>query len=143
MAWLITCTDPNCGKETRAWNVPDLIENHRNPDGWFVCGDCEQRGYIARSSKVQEGGDPWRRCLQGAIPLSEPGSLYQPYAFLVSDEPDERPTMVQFAYYKDMRPQGGTLKAGHGPGGTPILTIPWIQGLVRRLEDLGCAGTQA
>jgi hypothetical protein len=139
MAWWITCSDSGCKERTRAANIPDLIKNHCDANGWFVC-DCGKRGYVERSFPRQEGGDPWTSFLHGALTFCDSG-VYQPYALLVSDGPygpDETPTKVQFAYYKDLRSEDGRLKSGHGPGGTPVLDIAWIRDLLGKLDALGC-----
>jgi hypothetical protein len=137
MAWWITCSDGDCNERTRARDIPDLI-GHRDAEGWFVCA-CGKRGYVARSFSRQEGGDRWTSFLHGALTFCD-GGVYQPYALLVSDGPDgpnETPTKVQFAYYKDLRPDG-RLKSGHGPGGTPVLDIAWVRDLLGKLDALGC-----
>jgi hypothetical protein len=135
MAWLIKCRDPSCSRATRARNIPDLIENHTDPEGvWFLCA-CGERGYVERSHKQQEGGT-WDPVYHGVIALGDPGFIYQPYAFLIGDAGERVPNQVQFAYYKDLRGSGGTLKSGHGPGGTPVLRITQVGDLVRRLEGL-------
>ena len=42
MAWHIQCSDDACGESTWAGDIVDLIENHRDRDGWFLhgCGLC-------------------------------------------------------------------------------------------------------
>ena len=37
---------------------------------------------------------------------------------------------VWFAYYKDMRKQGGRLKMGYGPGGPPVFSAEEVLDLV-------------
>ena len=46
---------------------------------------------------------------------------YKPFVFLVGASDDDPPGEVWFSYYKDLRPHGGRLKLGYGPGGPPVL----------------------
>jgi hypothetical protein len=85
-----------------------------------VC-PCGKHGYIEKSFKLQEPGEVWEPYLRGAIPLGKPGNTYQPLVFLVSYRPTDSVTDVCFSYYKDLRPSGGRLKLGYGPGGPPVL----------------------
>ena len=45
--WIITCGDNICARETKAAEIVDLINNHCDPQGWFVCGTCGCHGYVA------------------------------------------------------------------------------------------------
>ena len=137
MAWPITCTDQSCKETTRPTDIVDLIANHRDPAGWFLC-DCGQRGYVEKSFSLQEGGEPWQPLLKGAIPLGDAGATYQPFVFLVGSEPDGPAHAVWFSYYKDLRATGGRLKLGYGPGGPPALSIDRVQDLVGELVKIGC-----
>ena len=118
MGWSINCT--SCGKESRATNIVDLLANHTDDDGWFLC-PAGHHGYIEKSFALQEEGDRWEPFLRGAIPLGASGNTYQPFVFLVSYEPAGEVTDVWFSYYKDLRASGGRLKLGYGPGGPPVL----------------------
>lgn len=60
--WRITCTDAGCTESAGATEIVDLLDNHRDPDGWFLC-QCGPRGYIEKSFELQE---PWSS--MGAVP---------------------------------------------------------------------------
>jgi len=62
----------------------DLIDNHTNSQGWFVCGHCGASGLIEKSFDLQEPGDTWEPYLRGAIRLGDPDDTYQPFVFMVS-----------------------------------------------------------
>lgn len=134
--WRIQCTSPTCVEKTRASDIVDLINNCRDADGWFRCW-CGQRGYIEKSFAKQEGGN-WDPFLKGAIPLGNKGDTYQPFVFLVGDEPDGLADQAWFSYYKDLRPKGGRLKLGYGPGGPPVLSASMVSKLLDELARLGC-----
>lgn len=138
MGWVIECC--KCNKKTGAANIDDLIKNHCDEDGWFLCRHCGGEGYIAKRYKLQDG-KTWEPYLQGIIPLGEEGDTYQPFVFLVSYTPEDNPCHVWFAYYKDTRREGGRLKMGYGPGGPPVLAINGgVISLMEKLSDLGLFG---
>jgi hypothetical protein len=134
--WRISCTDPNCKEKTRASEIVDLIENNRDPEGWFLCW-CGERGYVEKSFSTQEG-ETWSPFLKGAIPLGDDGDTYQPFVFLVGETADSPADQVWFSYYKDLRPYGGRLKLGYGPGGPPVLAMRTVVDLLNELVKLGC-----
>lgn len=142
MGWVIECC--KCNKKTGAANIDDLIKNHRDKDGWFLCSHCRGEGYIARSYRLQERNEEgeqevWAPYLKGIIPLGEEGDTYQPFVYLVSYKPcEDKPCDVWFAYYKDTRrSKGGKLKMGYGPGGPPVLAINGGGiSLVKKMIDL-------
>ncbi len=133
---VIKCMDPECREKTRAADTVDLIKNHRDKQGWFRCR-CGRRGYIEKSFATQEGRI-WAPFLKGAIELGDQDDTYQPFVFLVGDKPDAHADHVWFSYYKDMRPWGGRLKLGHGPGGPPVLATRTIGDLIQELVKIGC-----
>jgi hypothetical protein len=57
--------------------------------------------------------------------------------YLVSYDPDGPVNDLWFAYYKDMRPAGGRLKLGYGPGGPPVLGSQDLLTLLGRLIRIG------
>lgn len=132
MGWLIKCASSECGKKSWAYNIVDLITNHRDDKGWFICS-CGKYGYIERSFALQEVGEVWEPFLRGIIPLASPEETYQPFVFLVSYAADSEVTDVWFSYYKDLRSSGGRLKLGYGPGGPPVLGKPAYLQLVTQL----------
>lgn len=136
MGWLIKCTDSQCGRETLAGNIVDLINNHRDNNGWLIC-QCGKHGYIEKSFDLQEPGETWEPYLRGIIPLGSPGDTYQPFVFLVSYEPHGPINDIWFSYYKDLRASGGRLKLGYGPGGPPVLSKGSLLQLLRQLRDIG------
>lgn len=136
MGWLIKCTDSQCGKETWAGNIVELITNHRDTYGWLIC-QCGRYGYIEKTFDLQEPGETWEPYLRGIIPLGSPGDTYQPFVFLVSYEPHGPANDIWFSYYKDLRASGGRLKLGYGPGGPPVLSKGSLLQLLRQLRDIG------
>ena len=139
MGWLITCSTARCSQESWAFNVVDLIQNHRDENGWFQCSTCRGKGYIQKSFKLQEQGERWEPFLKGVIPLGKRGDTYQPCVFLVGYSPTDKPQEVWFRYYKDTRPTGGQLKFGDGPGGSPVLSINSVLSLVETMANGGLA----
>jgi hypothetical protein len=137
MGWEIKCNDTSCKKVTWAANIVDLISNHRDDSGWFLC-QCGKPGYIEKSFELQEPGEVWEPYLRGIIPLGDPEDTYQPFIFLVSYEPNGDPNDLWFSYYKDLRASGGRLKLGYGPGGPPVLGISSMLKLLRHLVEVGC-----
>ena len=138
MAWTIKCGNSKCASETWTQNIDDLKRNHCDAQGWFLCGACGSRGYIPKQYNVQEGGDPWKPYLKGIIQPSGHGDdIYQPFAFLYSETPNEPPTCIWFSYYKDTRPEG-ILKMGYGPGGPPVFEVEEIVDLVAQMIERGC-----
>jgi len=136
MGWLIKCSDEKCRKATWIGNIVDLISSHRDQTGWFLC-QCGQRGYVEKSYALQEAGEKWEPYLRGIIPLGGSGDTYQPFVFLVSNEPDELINEFWFSYYKDLRESGGRLKLGYGPGGPPVLNKEQVLHLLRELIGIG------
>jgi hypothetical protein len=53
MAWNIKCTDLDCTQQSSASNIVDLIANHRDDGGWFLC-PCGKHGYIEKRFPLQE-----------------------------------------------------------------------------------------
>ncbi len=137
MGWTIQCNDTNCKAETWATNIVNLIENHTDKNGWFVCSQCGGSGFIEKSFDLQEPGHTWEPYLRGAIRLGDPDDTYQPFVFMVSYEPNGKVNNIWFSYYKDLRETGGRLKLGYGPGGPPVLGTEQLLILLRRLYDLG------
>jgi hypothetical protein len=137
MGWPIQCNNQNCKSVTWATNIVDLIDNHTDKNGWFICGQCGTGGFIEKSFDLQEPGHAWEPYLRGVIRLGDPNDTYQPFVFLVSYEPNGRANDIWFSYYKDLREAGGRLKLGYGPGGPPVLETEQILSLLKRLADLG------
>ena len=137
MGWSIQCNDTSCKAHTRATNIVDLLDNHADEHGWFVCNQCGGSGFIEKSFDLQEPGHTWKPFLRGAIRLGDPDDTYQPFVFMVSYEPNGKANDIWFSYYKDLRKTGGRLKLGYGPGGPPVLGTEHLLSLLRRLYDLG------
>lgn len=131
MAWQIECSDAECGEETRAANIDDLISRHRDDQGYFLC-KCGKRGFIRKNYHLQENR-AWEPILRGAIYLRKAEDTYHPFVFLVSYGHDPNIKDIWFSYYKDLRHRGGRLKLGHGPGGPPLL---WKDAFLQLLADL-------
>jgi|ERR1035438_5859863 hypothetical protein len=144
MPYTIKCAAPSCGELTRGGNIVELLRDHRDKAGWFLCGSCKQStGFVERRFRLQEEGQHWEPYLRGAIVLGELGNSYQPFVFLVSESPEAAVDSCWFCYYKDTRnnPDGtvnasGRLKLGYGPGGPPMLPAEMILALIRRLVEL-------
>ncbi len=141
MGWQIKCTESDCGQQSWANNIVDLIANHVDGKGWFLCS-CGKYGYIAKRFELQEPGEVWEPYLRGVIPLGESGDTYQPFVFLVSYEPSGDVTDIWFSYYKDLRSSGGRLKLGYGPGGPPVLGKASFLSLLSQLVATRCLTKQ-
>ena len=141
MAWYIKCSDADCKEQNWARHIVDLIQNHRDTEGWFVCR-CGKKAYVKNSFRLQEAGEVWEPFLKGIIPLGAPDKSYQPFVFLVGSDPLGPANAVWFSYYKDLRRRGGRLKLGYGPGGPPVLGMQRVADLVRKLVELRCLPTQ-
>lgn len=137
MGWSIQCNNQDCKEYTWASNIVDLIDNHTNSQGWFVCGSCGASGFIEKKFDLQEPGNTWEPYLRGAIRLGDPDDTYQPFVFMVSYEPDGKVNDIWFSYYKDLRETGGRLKLGYGPGGPPVLGTDQLLSLLKTLMELG------
>lgn len=135
MPYLIACSK-GCSLGAYATNIVDLITNHRDNSGWFLCR-CGERGYIKKSFNLQEVGEVWEPYLQGIITLGDEGDTYQPFVFKVSYSPNAPTDSLWFSYYKDLRSQGGVLKLGYGPGGPPVLHRDSIIELMQELYSRG------
>lgn len=122
MAYDITCRD--CKQTTWASNIVDLIHNHIDELGHFICSHCKGiNTYIYRESKLQEEGRDWKRYIKSVLVIDTGDPTYTPYIFLTSDDESGPITGIHFNYYKDTRGQpNGKLKHGHGPGGAPVLS---------------------
>ncbi|MDR2438382.1 MAG: hypothetical protein LBE12_03280 [Planctomycetaceae bacterium] len=136
MTYIISCKDNNCKNTTYATNIVDLLDNHRNDNGYFICERCKGLGYIEKSFALQEPGHFWKFHLTGAIRLGIEDETYQPFVFIVENEPFSKPDSIWFSYYKDLRPFGGRLKLGYGPGGPPILDFDQINYFLTSLRKL-------
>ena len=135
MSWWIECSRPCEKGGVSALNIVELLDNHSDADGWFLC-QCGARGWIRKSYKVQERDETWEPILKGAIRCRDSEyETYKPFVFLVGYECDYDVDSVWFSYYKDLRPDG-RLKLGHGPGGPPVLgkesLLTLVSCLVRR-----------
>jgi hypothetical protein len=137
MGWEIQCNDTSCKASTWAANIVDLIDNHTDEHGWFVCDQCGGSGFIKKKFDLQEPGHTWKPFLRGVIRLGDQGDTYQPFVFMVSYEPDRKANDIWFSYYKALRKTGSRLKVGYGPGGPPVLGTEQLLSLLLRLYDLG------
>lgn len=142
MGFTVACSDSSCGTITWAKNIVDLIENHTNADGWFICKTCQKpTGYIEKNFTLQEGEEEiWAPYLRGTIKVNDDReAIYQPFVFLVSYQPTSPVEDYWFCYYKDMRGQpNGRLKMGHGPGGPPVLGKQNIINLLKQMKAMNC-----
>lgn len=138
MGWSIQCNNEVCNEITWASEIVDLIQNHTDENGWFLCNKCGENGYIEKKFKLQEEGHTWEPILKGVIPLGIEEDTYQPFVFLVSYSPDAQPSSIWFSYYKDLRDRGGRLKLGYGPGGPPVLDSETLVDLLDKMLELGC-----
>ena len=136
MAYEVKCTK-NCKDSTSLWagNIVELLGG-RDEQGYFKAA-CGHPGYVERSFALQEEGETWEPFLRGAVSLGAPKDTYQPFVYLVSDSPDGPINALWFSYYKDMRPAGGRLKLGYGPGGPPVLGLQSLLTLLHRLIAIG------
>jgi hypothetical protein len=130
-----------CNKISWAENIVDLIGNHLDAGHMLKCSHCSASGaYIYAVSKTQEGGE-WERWAKGVIRIDytdQDNKNYHPYVYLHSHEgPKGKIDSVQISYYKDLRQTGGSLKHGHGPGGTPVLGLSDLKNIIGKLDKLG------
>ena len=132
MGWNIECLDPKCGQRTHASDIVELIDKHRDPNGWFLCS-CGKPGHIKKRFELQERDKRWEPYLRGAVRCGDSAETYQPFVFLVSYQAQGPVSDVWFSYYKDLRPSGGRLKLGYGPGGPPVLSKESLLKLLARL----------
>jgi hypothetical protein len=138
MAYDLKCR--TCDTRTWAGNIVDLLKDHTNESGRFVCSKCSGTDtFIFRSSVLQEGPEEtWERWIKGVIRIDSRIETYSPYIFLTADLEDGPVTGLHFHYYKDTRAQpGGRLKHGHGPGGPPVLEIDALFNILEHLVTQG------
>ena len=137
MSYDVQCRD--CKKTTWAANIVDLLKDHTNQKGRFLCDQCRGTNtFIYRKSKLQEEGDVWHRWIKGVICIETGVTTYSPYIFLTADAEDGPITGLHFNYYKDTRPhKNGRLKHGHGPGGAPVLGNKDLFVIIEQLVSLG------
>ena len=97
MGWLIKCIEHPEDHETEAKNIVELLDEHRDDMGWFLCAHCGSAGYIAKSYDLQEKGWTWDPLLRGAIRIEHDPQdpCYQPYVFLISHTATEQPSDVR------------------------------------------------
>ncbi len=141
MSWDIKCSDPECKLTVWPANIAELLDNHRNDDGYFLCG-CGRRGSIKKEYRLQEIGEKWEPYLRGAIRLGSE-KTYHPFVFLVSYGENEDVCDLWFSYYKDLRSSGGRLKLGYGPGGPPVLGRPQLTELLSLIAKLNLADIES
>lgn len=136
MAYDIECR--NCREHTWAGNIVDLLDEHTDSTGRFICSHCASTDtYIYRESQLQEEGETWERWIKGVIRIDSGIETYSPYIFLTADSEDGEPTGLHFHYYKDTRAYpNGRLKHGHGPGGPPVLGNNDLFIIIKQLVDL-------
>jgi hypothetical protein len=137
MSYEIACR--SCHKESRASEIVELIQDHTNEIGKFLCSHCGSTDtYIYRESNLQEKGLKWKRWIKGIIVVGSDEPTYVPYIFLTASAEDAMPNGLHFHYYKDTRSHpGGKLKHGHGPGGPPVLEKTDLFKILERLTTTG------
>jgi hypothetical protein len=141
MAYWFHCRE--CSSDTWTANIVDLFNNHTNASGRFVCSNCKSTDtYIYKRSELREPGEIWERWIKGAIRIDSESETYSPYVFLTADTEDGDITGLHFNYYKDLRPQGGRLKSGAGPGGGPVLGVEDIFHILRHIIEIGALTKQ-
>jgi len=127
-SWLINCN--TCGRITDPGTI-EVLANHCDEAGWLICLTCKSRGYIRKRYVLQEGRTweiyLWR--IWGGVRTQDkpPFETYFPFAFLISESPEGPPDQVWFCYYKDTRPEGGTLQMNRGP----VLDFDQVRDLAR------------
>jgi hypothetical protein len=129
---VVKCTK-GCKEDFWVANIIELFKS-RDSRGFFKC-PCGHDGYVEKSFNTQEG-ELWAPFLRGAISLGQRGDFYQPFVYLVTYKPDaviKEDCELWFAYYKDMRPTGGRLKLGYGPGGPPVFDAQDLLSLLSQL----------
>ena len=137
MVYDIQCR--GCKKTTRGANIVDLLNEHTDQQGRFVCCQCNStETFIYLESKLQEEGEVWHRWIKGVIRIETGIPTYSPYVFLTADSEDGPITGLHFHHYKDTRShKNGRLKHGHGPGGPPILGNKDLFTIIEYMVSLG------
>lgn len=137
MGYPIKCKD--CGRETWAPNIVDLIKDYTEKNGKIKCICGSTNASIYQESNLQEKGQTWKRWIKGNIPIKTDVETYRPYVFLTAQTEDGEVDGIHFNYYKDTRnEEGGRLKHGHGPGGAPVFSKDEFFQLLEKLVDYGC-----
>jgi len=106
MSYDVKCR--TCDALTRPGNIIDLLKEHTNQSGRFVCSKCSGTDtFIYRISDLQEGPEEkWKRWIKGVISIDSGIETYSPYVFLTADsEVDGSVTGLHFHYDKDTRAQ--------------------------------------
>lgn len=113
------------------------ISNHIDNNFMLRCIRCgSNNAHIYKSSKTQNSDGKWERWIKGVFHYGNDD--YHPYVFLIShNNPDSEIDSIQINYYKDYSKRGGSLKHGHGPGGTPVVAINDFTSIGERLKSLG------
>lgn len=128
-----------CKQLTWAVNIVDLLKEHVDAAGRFVCAHCGNTDtFIYRESPLQEEGEFWQRWVKGVIQIDSGIETYSPYIFLTADSEDGELTGLHVHYYKDTRSfPKGRLKHGHGPGGPPVLYNHDLFTIIEHLVTIG------
>jgi hypothetical protein len=121
MSYKVTCSI--CNKATVANNIVTLINRHIGLDFMLKCVECgASNSYIHLNSNTQNNDGEWERWVKGVYHFGN--DEFHSYAFLISHKgPTSNVDAVQISYFKDYRKDGGSLKHGHGPGGTPVISL--------------------
>lgn len=136
MAYRFHCRE--CDSDTWVKNIDELFKKHTDSSGRFICHKCKSTDtYIHKSNDLQEPGEIWERWIKGVIRINTEYPTYFPYVFLIADKEDGDINGWQCNYYKDLRSQGGRLKPGAGPGGSPVLAVEDLFHILRHLLEVG------
>ena len=72
MPWLLQCHRYN-SHQMSAETLVDLLQDHRDGQGWFLCSECGWQCYVGKHYRIAEGND-WNVKLWGALYLqNDPG----------------------------------------------------------------------
>jgi len=128
MGYLIKCS--SCQQDTWAPNIVDLINDYLEKESIF------------QESILQEEGETWQRYIKAVVPIKTAYETYTPYIFLTAPTEDADIDGIHFNYFKDTRKDGGSLRHGHGPGGSPVFSKDELLQLLEKLVNYGCFSKQ-
>ena len=137
MAYQIECQE--CGKDTWAGNVVELLDAHTDGCGRLVCAACgAPSGYIHQITGLweKEPEVAWDGYIKGVLRIATDSPTYVPYVFLTADSVTGEVSGLRFSYYRDPGPNGRRTD-GPGPGSAPRLAPGELTQL---FEKLGACG---
>jgi len=137
MAYQIQCQE--CGKDTWAGNIVDVLEAHTDGSGRLLCAACgAPSGYIHQITGLWEKEPEaiWHGYIKGVLRIGTDSSTYVPYVFLTADSVTGEVSGLRFSYYCNPGPNRRRTD-GPGPGSAPRLAPGELFQLVEKLGTCG------